>query len=187
VDLAQAAKSLDQTSALIADAVQRRLTTHERIAAKIDDRPKLKWRGELLEMCGIVGEGAQSLIEIRYVNDVERAHGLPPAERQVRLKSPGQSSTPTLGGSGLRALDNRYAGGRLVVELDGQRGHTGDGVFRDMWRDNAAVLCGDQTLRFGFDDVTIRPCESAAIVAVVLDVVPVPCSPTCDVLNTSWP
>jgi hypothetical protein len=31
----------------------------------------------LLEMCGIVGEGAQSLIEIRYVNDVERAHGPP--------------------------------------------------------------------------------------------------------------
>jgi hypothetical protein len=54
--------------------------------------------------------------------DVETGHGLPHAECQVRFKGPGQLSAPALRGSGLRVTDNRYASGRLVVELDGQRG-----------------------------------------------------------------
>jgi very-short-patch-repair endonuclease len=49
----------------------------------------------------------------------------------------------------IRVVDNRYPDCSLIVELDGQKGHTGDGVFRDIWRDNSALLQGEQTLRLG--------------------------------------
>lgn len=169
IDLTQTAASLDQASGLIAQAVQRGLTTHDRILAVVDERKKLRWRDELRESCGAAGSGAHSLLELRYMRLVEQAHGLPRAERQVRRKADGRAYI----------VDNRYARYRVRVELDGQRGHTGDGVFRDMWRDNAAALDGDQQLRFGWDDVDLRCCESAAIVGALLNVPPKPCGPNC--------
>ncbi|WP_197429858.1 hypothetical protein [Auraticoccus cholistanensis] len=54
-----------------------------------------------------------------------------------------------------------------MVELDG-RFHEGAGRFRDMRRDNLAMLSGQRTLRFGWPDVTQRPCEAASQVATLL-------------------
>jgi hypothetical protein len=158
VDLAQGARSIDQASGLIAEAVRRRLTTHERIIAAMGARGRLRWRRQLLESCGMVEEGAHSLLELRYVRRVERPHGLPTAVRQARLKT----------GDRILYVDNRYEGYRARVELDGQRGHTGDGVLRDVWRDNRAAIEGDMPLRLGWDDVELRACESAAVIAKVL-------------------
>lgn len=124
VDLTQTTFSLDEASGLIAEAVRRRLTTHERIIAAMEARRRLRWRRELLESCGVVEEGAHSLLELRYVRRVERPHGLPTAVRQARLKTGGR----------ILYVDNRYQDYRARVELDGQRGHTGDGVFRDARR-----------------------------------------------------
>lgn len=42
----------------------------------------------------------------------------------------------------------------LLIELDGRIGHTGDGRFRDMRRDNAAATDGLATLRYGWHDVS---------------------------------
>jgi hypothetical protein len=158
IDLTQEAASLDRASALIADAVNKRLTTHDRIRRVIEERKRLRWRAELLESCGAVADGARSLLEVRYVTRVERPHGLPSARRQVRYKA---------GGRGF-VVDGRIEKYHVRIELDGQRGNTGDGAFRDAHRDNLAVLDGDAPLRFGWDDVTDRPCETAALLARVL-------------------
>ncbi|HEV8527140.1 MAG TPA: hypothetical protein VGS60_06240, partial [Actinomycetes bacterium] len=40
--------------------------------------------------------------------------------------------------------------------------------FRDMRRDNAAVVRGEHPLRYGWFDVDERPCDVAAQVALVL-------------------
>ena len=55
-----------------------------------------------------------------------------------------------------------------VVELDGRLGHEGQGRFRDMRRDNAAALEGEQTLRYGWSDVHGEQCRVALQVAAVL-------------------
>ena len=56
------------------------------------------------------------------------------------------------------------------VGLDHRAGWTGyiAGRFRDMERDNAALLGGDVTLRYGWQDVTDRPCAVAREVAALL-------------------
>jgi hypothetical protein len=54
------------------------------------------------------------------------------------------------------------------VELDGRDGHTATGRFRDMHRDNLHALGGELTLRFGWFDVTTRPCGVAYQVFSVL-------------------
>ena len=52
----------------------------------------------------------------------------------------------------------RYA---LLVELDGRIGHEGEGRFRDMNRDNRHALRGELTFRYGYYDVSGRPCPVA--------------------------
>lgn len=60
----------------------------------------------------------------------------------------------------------RYDAYRTIVELDG-RLHIA-GRFRDMRRDNAALLDGDLTLRYGWPDITDNPCQVAWQVAALL-------------------
>jgi hypothetical protein len=71
-----------------------------------------------------VGAGAESPLELTYLWDVERAHGLPVGRRQAsRLGLP-------------YASDVSYDAFGLLVELDGRLGHDGAARFRDMQRDN---------------------------------------------------
>jgi hypothetical protein len=158
VDLTQTAPSIDRAVAVMAEAVRRRLTTHDRIADAMRDYGALRWRPELLEVCGMVGDGVHSRLEYRFVTRVARPHGLPAGVRQARLKVDGRTVW----------VDVYYEAYRVRVELDGQRGHTGDGALRDARRDNRAVLAGDAPLRLGWDDVTERPCATAAVVAKAL-------------------
>ncbi len=57
---------------------------------------------------------------------------------------------------------------RLGVELDGVVAHPPGERWRDFRRDNAGVVDGIVTLRYGWADVTGRPCEVAGQVAAVL-------------------
>jgi len=45
----------------------------------------------------------------------------------------------------------------VCVELDGQAAHPAEGRWRDTHRDNANLLQGTQTLRYGWPDVTRAP------------------------------
>ena len=140
----------------VAAAVQRRLTTPRRLGQRVDDRPRLRYRRLVLGLLDDVAAGAESPIEIAYLNDVERAHGLPTGDRQRR---PVGSTYLT---------DVKYDPYALLVELDGRVAHEGRGRFRDMRRDNTHVLLGRPTLRYGHGDVFAQPCAIAGEVGELL-------------------
>jgi hypothetical protein len=110
-----------------------------------------------MERLGDLAAGAQSPLELRYLKDVERAHGLPPGVRQRRLA-----------GRTVRWIDVDLEEFGVRVELDGRVGHVEEGAFRDRVRDNAATVSGRATLRYGWVDVVGSPCAVAAEVAQVL-------------------
>jgi len=122
-------------------------------------RSRIHWRVWLNEALADTGEGAYFPLERRYARDVERAHGLPQAERQARR---------TIGGR-THYKDNWYADYRVCVELDGPAYHRDEQVQMDKRRDNLNLAVdAAQTYRFGPVDVTERACESAAMVVATL-------------------
>ncbi len=56
----------------------------------------------------------------------------------------------------------------VVIELDGRAAHPEEWRWRDIRRDNASAAGGQQTLRYGWADMTGRPCGVAAEVGAVL-------------------
>jgi hypothetical protein len=137
-------------------AVQRRRTTSARLLAALNRRQRHPRRALLQALLSDVGVGAESPLELTYLRDVERAHGLPPAVRQ----------RPSRDRRALR--DVRYPAYRVVVELDGRLGHNELGRFRDMDRDNVAGLDGLFTMRYGAGDLYGRPCAIAVQVGIAL-------------------
>lgn len=132
LECAAAAPELDDAIATVADAIQRRATTAERLRKALRQRPCLRYRavlGEVLDMCGA---GAHSLLEVRH-EWIRRSHGLPEPARQVRHEG--------------AVVDVDYDG--LVVELDGRPGHFRvDGWWKDMLRDDLHTARGRAVLRF---------------------------------------
>jgi very-short-patch-repair endonuclease len=179
LDLVQTSISLDEACAWLSRAAGRRLTTAARLQRALDDRARIRWRADLELILADVSDGAHSLLEHRYIRDVERAHGLPAARRQVKIVL----------GSRTRFLDNLYAEAGLAVELDGQIAHAIEERWADMQRDNAHAAVGIITLRYNWADVTLRACRTAQQVVDVLRerrtvLTPRPCSPGCPVTAT---
>jgi very-short-patch-repair endonuclease len=160
LDLADLAVSVDAAIAWCTAAVERRLTTVSRLSEVLDDRRRSRWRPELTVALGDVGSGAVSPLELRYLRDVERDHGLPRAARQVRHARCGGSIYD----------DVNYAGFGLVVELDGRVAHPARSRLRDLIRDNVTAERGDSVLHYGWSDVVDQPCAVAAQVGRVLAV-----------------
>jgi len=159
VDLIGAAPSGEMALALVAQACQRRLTTAGRVRAELLGRRTVRWRAAVLAPLGDIAAGAHSLLELRYLRDVERRHRLPTGRRQ----------RPSVGRRGREWTDVGYLGYATTVELDGRLGHDAPSeVWRDSRRDNAAVVAGEAPLRYGWAEVTMRPCAVAAEVALVL-------------------
>jgi hypothetical protein len=158
VDLTQVSQTLEQALGWVTRACGRRLTRSERIVEALAARKKVRWRGELLAATGDAGTGSHSPLELRYLRDVERAHRLPAGSRQHAVARPG----------GRHYDDVRYTEFGVVVELDGRTAHPDEARWRDMRRDNASVLDGCRTLRYGWADVAAQPCLVAAQVAAVL-------------------
>lgn len=153
LDLCSGASARDSIG-IVTAAVQSRRTTSHRILTGIHGRQKVRHRRLLCELLTDVGEGAESPLEMRYLRDVERAHGLPHARRQARSRSGGEFR------------DMLYEEFATIIELDG-RVHIAS-RFRDMHRDNSALLGGRVTLRYGWPDVSERPCQVAWQVGAVL-------------------
>jgi hypothetical protein len=158
LDLAQGATSFDTVISLIARACQRRLTTPFLLQESLKERAKARWRAEITQALPDVADGAHSLLEFRYVRDVERAHALPRPERQHHAVQHGSRIFRD-------ALYRKY---RVAVELDGTASHPDDQRWQDKHRDNAAAADGIATLRYGWADVTERTCETAREVGTVL-------------------
>jgi hypothetical protein len=155
-DLVSAANSLDEACGWITAAFGRRLTGEGPLRMTMGTRKKLRWRGELDELIAAGAGGAHSVLEFRYDRDVERAHGLPRASRQVPFTKPD-------GSRGFR--DRCYEKYGLVVELDGKLAHPAERRGHDRRRDNDAAAGGGTTLRYDWDDVTRHGCATAAQVA----------------------
>lgn len=158
LDLTQTAKSIDGAFGWLCQACGSRLTTPELLITALAKRPKVRWRGILLSALEDIDEGAQSVLEVRYVRDVERPHGLPRARRQAKLTRR----------SGRIYLDNLVERYRTCIELDGKAAHPVAERWRDIARDNASAADGIITLRYGWSDVAERPCQTAAQIGAVL-------------------
>lgn len=181
--VASACGSEDAAVAVLADAVRTGATTPSRLTGFLAGLPRLPRRALLLEVLDDVGAGAESPLERRYLRDVERAHGLPRGERQVR------EVVRVVAGEPVRLVvrDVRYRPHTTLVELDGQLAHA-DAVDRwaDLTRDLEAAVNGDVSLRAGWQQVLSR-CRLAVLVGKVLQSrgwvgAPVPCgSLDCDV------
>lgn len=158
LDLATGSDNQDEAMAWIAAACSGRLTTPDRIARALCRRERVARRNEITALLDDAAAGCRSVLEWRYLRDVERAHGLPTAVRQfARLRR-----------GGTLYDDVCYPGAGVRVELDGRAAHPTQARWRDFRRDNAAVAAGDVVLRYGSADVWERPCEVAAQVAAVL-------------------
>jgi very-short-patch-repair endonuclease len=106
----------------------------------------------------MTADGAESAMEIRYLRDVERPHGLPRGRRQ----------RPAPGG-GRERHDIGYEEQQVLVELDGRVGHAGfEAQQRDGRRDRRGATQGWLTIRAYWPDVAETPCELAVDVANVL-------------------
>ena len=159
LDLVTTADTFDEAYSWISSALSRGFVSIETLREAIGRRSRIRWRVWLNEALADAGEGAYFPLERRYARDVERAHGLPRAERQARHTISGR----------LHYKDNWYAEYRVCVELDGPTYHRDEQVQMDKRRDNLNLAVdAAQTYRFGPVDVTERACESTAMVATTL-------------------
>jgi hypothetical protein len=158
LDLWQAAPNLDDAVGWVTRGLGRRLTTQEQLRAATAARSRLHWRAQLTELLSPEAAGIHSVLEYRYLRDVERPHRLPASRRQAHARRDGRSEY----------RDTLYEAYSTAVELDGKVAHPGDTRWRDIQRDNAASVAGITTLRYGWRDVTAAPCKVAADIATVL-------------------
>jgi predicted transcriptional regulator of viral defense system len=181
LDLAQLARTLDDACGWITRACGKRLTTEQKLRTALAMRKKMRWRTELDDVLAAAGDGIHSVLEYRYLRDVERAHGLPRSRHQVRVVIDGR----------VVYRDAYYDKYKLAVELDGRNAHQDDDRWRDSHRDILAGAQGVQTCRYTWRNVYAHPCETAALQAQILRQrgwpgTPKPCSAACPV-GRGWP
>jgi predicted transcriptional regulator of viral defense system len=181
LDLAQLARAFDDACGWITRACGRRLTTEERLRAALASRKKMRWRAELDDVLAAAGDGIHSVLEYRYVRDVERAHGLPRSRHQVRVVIDSKTVY----------RDLYYDEYQVAVELDGRLADPDDERWRDNQRDIQAGTQGVLTCRYSWRDIYGHPCETAVLQARILQQrgwrgAPRPCSPRCPV-GREWP
>lgn len=157
IDVA-AVGTADDAIAYAAKAVQRGVVRAVELTETLARYHRHPHRLALSSTLTDIADGAHSLFEVRWIERVERPHGLPAPTRQFALRVNGV----------MRHADAGYESEKLLIELDGRLGHEGDGVWRDLERDNSAALDGWMTLRYGWFDVHTRACAAAAQVAGVL-------------------
>jgi predicted transcriptional regulator of viral defense system len=179
LDLTQLSWTFDDACGWVTQAVARRLTTEMRLREALTLRKKLRWRHELGDVLKAAADGIHSVLEYRYLRDVERAHGLPRSRHQVRMVIDGKTVY----------RDAYYEKYKLAVELDGKLAHPDEERWRDRHRDNQAGAEGILTARYDWRDVNGHPCETALLQARILRKrgwtgKPRPCSPACPVERT---
>lgn len=156
LDLAELG-TVDDVTALLGRAFQRGATTEATVLAVLGQRARHRRRRLMGDLLADVADGAESAMEVRFVRDVERPHGLPRGRRQAGT---------TIGG--VRVHDVAYDAQRVLVELDGRLGHDGEDRVRDGIRDRRGATRGWLTVRAFWRDVAGSPCELSVEVGDVL-------------------
>ncbi|HEX2177260.1 MAG TPA: hypothetical protein VHG70_15245 [Nocardioidaceae bacterium] len=166
----------DEAIAIIANACQSRRTTPGRLLDLLGPMPEnLRFRRFLQEVLADVAAGAYSFLEVHYLRDVERPHGLPSGKRQRRV----------VVGRRPYFRDVEYLGYAVVAELDGRLGHE-DFISRanDMDRDTDTARTDVRTARIGYLQVMSRRCATAQRMVDLLRIggwtgTPRRCGPAC--------
>jgi len=170
LDIVGIAPTVDHAAAVIAEACQTGRINPTEILAALTTRGRLRHGRSLRPILTDVAAGSHSLLELRYLRDVERRHALPTGDRQRAIDR--------------EFTDVHYHGFGLDVELDGRLHLVPHQRWRDLDRDNRATLRAETTLRYGWFDITNRPCQAAVQVLSVLrrtipDLPARPCSVSC--------
>lgn len=158
--LSVAAEARDELGMIqaLADAVQARRTTAGRIATALTLWRRYPGRDFVEQVLDDVGQGTCSVLEHGYLTLVERAHGLPRADRQVRASARGPVHRDVV-----------YRRQGLVVELDGRLFHdTARSRDLDMDRDLDAAVDGLDSVRVGWGQVYRRGCLTAVRIGILL-------------------
>lgn len=156
LDLAEQS-SVDDLAAILGRAFFRGLTSESVLVSRLAERSRHRQRALVVEMVTDVGRGAESAMEVRFLRDVVRPHGLPAGRRQAA----------TVVGA-IRVHDVAYDEQRVLVELDGRLGHDDDGRVRDGIRDRRGATVGWLTVRAFWGDVAGTPCDLAGELGGVL-------------------
>jgi hypothetical protein len=179
LQVAASADDLGAAVTVISDACQERITTAQRLRDLLNKQPRLHHRRQLLAILDDVASGAYSVLERNFLHHVERAHGLPTAARQRRVKV----------GRSAAYRDVEYVKPGLIVELDGRLGHewTGD-RWADMERDIDSTVAGSVTVRVSWGQV-LEPCRLAQAIGRLLRARGWngsirPCGPSCTTTST---
>lgn len=157
LDIVAEMRSPHDVVALLTDACRSKAVAADEILKAMGRRKRQRHRQLVKDVLADVVGGVESILEHRYLVQVERAHGLPRGRRQVKGWAKG---VPI-------CKDVEYDEFDTVVELDGRLGHEGSGRHRDRRRDNAGTVKKKATLRYGHADL-MEPCEAAVEVATVL-------------------
>ena len=159
LDIAASARTEMEAIAILADAVNSRITAAPQLRTALSERARMPRRALVQAVLTDIENGTCSILEHRYLTHVERRHALPTPIRQA----------PTaFGRKGFRDLD--YPEWQTVVELDGWRFHDDAAARdRDLERDLDAAI-GEQrlSLRLSFGQVVGRPCSTARKIATAL-------------------
>ncbi len=126
-----------QAALVLAMTVQQRLTTGPQLLRAVRTVRTRGRRPFIRQVAQDIAAGAHSLGELDFVA-LCRRRGLPEPEMQVVRRGP----------KGRIYLDVRWAGSRLVVEIDGSGHRMGLAVTADNLRQNHVTLGGDRVLRF---------------------------------------
>ncbi len=158
LDVAAAASDDYSSIAILAEAVQSRRTTAQRLLKTLKSRKRIARRALLESVLEDIAEGASSALEHAYLTRVERPHGLPVARRQVRASSRGPVYRDVV-----------YNDLFTIVELDGRLDHTRVvDRDRDLDRDLDAALDQQLTVRLGWGQAIHHPCLTAQKVGRLL-------------------
>lgn len=160
IDLAVAAPGAHDAMRLLLHILTVTRLRPASVVAALERRRPRRWRRALLDAVRYAQEGVTSALETIYAVDVEKAHGLPRALRQV----------PVLVDGVERYEDLMYRIGdeEVIVRLDGRRHHADEPVtILDRRRANAAEIAGRGHISFGWPEIQ-DPCATAREVFAVL-------------------
>ena len=154
-DLA-AGRPVDAGITLAARSLDLGIATVDDLVTALRTRTRQPDRAVLLEALFDVSGGSESAAEVRYVRDVERAHGLPTGRRQVPV------------GDG-RRCDVEYEEFGVVVEIDGRLNHESwSARRRDAVKDRAAAVTGRVSVHCFWTDLVPTACRLTLDVVAIL-------------------
>lgn len=136
--------------------------TPPEVLAAIELRRPWRWKRALIDAVRYAAEGVTSKLELLYALDVEEAHGLPPAVRQLPVAV-----------DGVRRFEDvsyRVGDRTAIVRLDGHEGHANRATaLTDRRRDTAALLDGHARMVVGWPEARHHPCRTAQEVGAMLE------------------